>query len=497
MFRAVLVISFFFFATVIVCAKYIQNHAQELVTKALARQFDADVSIRDLHLSVFPVLRGAGDSLAIRPRGQSGLPPLISVEQFTLSGSFWGLLRRPARLGKVELRDLEVHIPAGDVDKSGATRLSFVVDRITADHASVEELPAEPGKFPLRFELANLHLQSVNGARMAFDAVMRTTARKCAVSIQGFFGPWIGAAPGSSSVSGSYSLSDADLAAFGDGMRGTVSSSGTFRGQLMKVNLQGTADAPALALDFGNRTPVRATFAATIDAAAGETFVHSVEAVVGNSEFRLKGVIDNGEGSGGSEMSFRATSDNASLGDVLGLFTKGSPPGMGGTLSCESNIRVVAGSAPLVSRVTIGGSFHANGVRFTSPEVQAKIARLSHKAEGDPGEGDPDVQASMSGRFALKSGTVRLEGVEFVLPGAAVALGGSYRLSDAAIRMKGTARLQASLSRTTTGLKKVLLKPLDPLFRRDGAGAVLPIDVTGRCGEASFRLDIGRAVAHL
>jgi hypothetical protein len=43
-------------------------------------------------------------------------------------------------------------------------------------------------------------------------------------------------------------------------------------------------------------------------------------------------------------------------------------------------------------------------------------------------------------------------------------------------------------------LKHVLLKPVDPLFKRDGAGTVLPIRISGTRGSPSFKLDIGRVI---
>jgi hypothetical protein len=46
----------------------------------------------------------------------------------------------------------------------------------------------------------------------------------------------------------------------------------------------------------------------------------------------------------------------------------------------------------------------------------------------------------------------------------------------------------------TTGLKHILLKPVDPLFKRDGAGTVLPIRISGTTGSPSFKLDIGRVL---
>jgi hypothetical protein len=48
------------------------------------------------------------------------------------------------------------------------------------------------------------------------------------------------------------------------------------------------------------------------------------------------------------------------------------------------------------------------------------------------------------------------------------------------------------LSQTTHGIKSILLKPLDPLFHRDGAGMVLPIKITGPRAQPKFGLEVGR-----
>jgi hypothetical protein len=41
----------------------------------------------------------------------------------------------------------------------------------------------------------------------------------------------------------------------------------------------------------------------------------------------------------------------------------------------------------------------------------------------------------------------------------------------------------------TTGWKSVLLKPIDPLFKKDGAGTEIPFKVTGTRSEPHFGLD--------
>jgi hypothetical protein len=43
----------------------------------------------------------------------------------------------------------------------------------------------------------------------------------------------------------------------------------------------------------------------------------------------------------------------------------------------------------------------------------------------------------------------------------------------------------------TTGFKSILLKPVDPLFSKNGAGTELPVKITGTKSEPHFGLDFG------
>ena len=55
--------------------------------------------------------------------------------------------------------------------------------------------------------------------------------------------------------------------------------------------------------------------------------------------------------------------------------------------------------------------------------------------------------------------------------------------------MHGFARLQAKVSQTMTGWKRIALKPVDPFFSKNGAGTLLPIAVTGSRSAPKFGLD--------
>ncbi len=50
--------------------------------------------------------------------------------------------------------------------------------------------------------------------------------------------------------------------------------------------------------------------------------------------------------------------------------------------------------------------------------------------------------------------------------------------------------MEAKLSETQKGIKSILLKVVDPFFKKGKAGAVLPIKITGTLKEPSVGLDL-------
>jgi hypothetical protein len=75
-----------------------------------------------------------------------------------------------------------------------------------------------------------------------------------------------------------------------------------------------------------------------------------------------------------------------------------------------------------------------------------------------------------------------------------IRLSGRYHLRQETVDFLGTVRLQAKASQTMTGVKRFLLKPIDPLFARDGAGTVIPIHIAGTRSAPAFTLDVKSAL---
>jgi hypothetical protein len=82
--------------------------------------------------------------------------------------------------------------------------------------------------------------------------------------------------------------------------------------------------------------------------------------------------------------------------------------------------------------------------------------------------------------------------VTFEVPGALVKLDGDYDINSGALDFEGELRMQAPVSKAVGGWKGTLVKPFDFLFKRDGAGAVIPIRVAGTRQSPDLDIQFGR-----
>jgi hypothetical protein len=480
-----------------------QPIARNYVISALRERYHSDVNLGDLRISLFPSVHATGENLELHFGNRPDLPPLVRVRRFTLDASFAGFFRNPKRIGHLNLEGTEIHTPprsgshsTAAANSSGtAVRIPFVLEEVIADGTRLETMPSDPSKQPLIFHIRELALHSVGiGEAMTFHATLDNPKPPGLIHSDGKFGPWQADEPGSTPVSGKYTFRDADLGIF-HGIGGTLSSDGQYTGQLARIEVQGTTETPNFTLSTGQHPMhLHTDFQATVDGTNGNTVLHPVKARLGDSDFEVSGSIDRSALEEHKTILLDATAQGAHLEDFLRLSVKSPRPPMTGRISFTTKVKLPPGKTDVVDRIQLAGSFGLNGVRFASADVQGKIAGLSHRAQGHPQAEGSDVTADFRGRFFLRDGMLTLPDLDFRVPGADVSLAGKYAVRSGDLSFQGTARLDATVSEMTTGIKRILLKPIDPLFRRDGAGTVLPIEIGGTRGSPSFHLDIGKVL---
>jgi hypothetical protein len=120
---------------------------------------------------------------------------------------------------------------------------------------------------------------------------------------------------------------------------------------------------------------------------------------------------------------------------------------------------------------------------------------LSLRAQGDPKAAKPgaeDVHSQMVGQFVMEDGKLSFSKLNYSLPGADVMLTGEYTLNGEKFEFEGKVRTKAKVSQMVASKwKSILLKPVDPFFAKDGAGAVIPVKVSGTKSAPKFGLDLG------
>ena len=104
------------------------------------------------------------------------------------------------------------------------------------------------------------------------------------------------------------------------------------------------------------------------------------------------------------------------------------------------------------------------------------------------------VASQMSTKFTLRNGLFTYQGLQFGVQGANVRLDGTHSLRSKTLNLAGEVRLQATVSQTMTGFKSWLLKPFDPLFKKNGAGTRLVITVEGTQDQSKVGLDFGKTL---
>jgi hypothetical protein len=192
----------------------------------------------------------------------------------------------------------------------------------------------------------------------------------------------------------------------------------------------------------------------------------------------------------GREIVLDVTASNARMEDLLALAVKADKPLMTGSVGLRTHFDLPPGEGEIMDRLKLQGQFGVNKARFTDDAISGKVKDLSRRAEGHPKDEDAGSAVSaLSGRFALNDGVITFRGLSFRVTGAQIRVDGTYGLTSEQLDFHGMATLDAKPSQMVTGVKSLLLKPFDPMFRKEGK-TQLPIKITGTRTAPSFGLEL-------
>jgi AsmA-like protein len=485
---------------------------REQAIRYLHERFHSDVELTSLHIvppkmSTMDILlrkgRGAlvsveGEGLSMRFGGARDLPPLFSIRklQFTVDLGILSDQRKTVEF--VAFQGMQIHIPPrgarphlGNPDsKRESERPDVVIKNVEIRDAVLVLLPREANKKPLKFDIQRLQLKSVGlNTPMKYDAAMTIPKPPGTLHSHGDFGPWAGPEPGDTPLQGDYVFENADLGIF-NAIAGTLRSTGTFRGTLDSVEAKGYASVPNFRLKMaGNPIPLSTQFEVLVDGTNGDTVLRPVRARLGRTNFTTTGAVIKHEIRDHRAINLKVTMPSGDIRDLLRLATKG-PPLMEGVINLKSAIDIPPLTGKVKEKLLLDGDFDLKDAKFLRSTIQDQIDQLSRRGQGQPkNEAIDEVVSNMKGSFHLENQVMTFRALSFEVPGAAVALAGNYDLDQDVIDFHGTLKLDAKISQTMTGWKRIILKPADPFFAKNGAGTFLHIKVDGTSRQPKFGLD--------
>lgn len=486
------------FVTAIIFLVFAWPFRREAVIKELEDESFSKVSAGSFHGTYFPHPGCVLEHVVFQHNRKSGTPPLIIIGRVRIEGSFAGLFTRHLKLVRAEAMRVLIP-PLGSEHFETPQRSSVVIDHLVADGAILEVASRSLGNPPLRFAFRGFIINDVGSYEPAsFKAALSNSEPPGEITTTGKFGPWNASNVGKTAVSGDYYFQHADLGAF-PGISGMLSSSGKYNGTLEHLEVNGTADVPDFTVTrSAHQAILRTQFRAVVDAENGDVFLQSVNSNFRKTTIWTQGKVAGEAGQPGKTASLEIASKDGRVQDLLLLFAKGPRATMSGMVSFKAHVYVAPGQKPFLERVELRGDFGVDEGSFTKPDTQQGVNSLSWGALGEKtqktenDEADPqNVLSDLKGQVLLKNGTARFSDLSFSVPGALAQMRGTYNLISEKIDLHGTLKTDGELSRTTHGVKALMLKVLAPFFKNKPGGYVAPVKLTGTYAHPSFGLDLG------
>ena len=484
----------------------------------LSQELQSTVTIGNLEGGLIPTVSVSGSDVVVHEHGRTDVPPLLTIKGFDIRGSYSALMmQKPRHVAEVKLRELLVQIPPDkdhdDADKAdktdeidntkdgaegrsaGAAKYEqIIIDRFEAPDTILKLYSSKPHKPPKEFIIHHLVMDSAGANQVIpYIATLTNPIPKGEIETSGTFGPWNALHPARTPVSGKYTFAHADLGTI-DGLSGILSSEGEFKGPINRIEVNGTTTTPDFQVDAGGKAvPLTTKFSAVVDGSDGDTYLTRVDGKFLNTALVAKGKVIGLEGVRGRQVEVDVDIEHGRIEDVLKLAMDSDRPILVGPIRLRANVFIPAEKGKkVIEKMKLRGQFGLTSAKFTDPTVQQKLIGLSRHGQGkSEDEAVGEVVSDLKGQFVVDHAVARFSQLTFGVPGALVVLAGSYGLKSEVLDFKGELRLQAPLSKAVGGgVKGFFLKAFDPFFRKQGAGTVLPIKITGTRKDPKFGLNL-------
>ena len=453
---------------------------ESAIRKNLASASSAQVQIGSFHKKYFPP-GCIAENVSFRRDGSE--QPFITIRRLTISSNFAALLRHHVSIFRAQ----GMHVIAAPNDfRRNQSRKKTTIDNFVADDA-VLEIAKKNSQPSLRFTFHKFSFRNLNGQGVTtFAAEFDNPQPQGFIRTSGQFGPWNSNEPVATPVSGTYSLEHADLGVFRS-IAGIVSSTGNFNGTLKQLGVQGTTHTPEFVVTKTHHgVPLDTQFSAVVDGTKGDVTLRSVVAHFGKDLINASGSIARRE-DGHRSAIMDLDCDKGRIEDTFYPFIHSPHPPLKGDVAFQMHVTLPSGHERFVKKLQLNSTFRIQNAKFTNPETEARVSRVSSPPEQDNTESLADFQGSVS----LRDGVAHFANLSVHDQDAAALLRGNFDLTDQKVNMHGQLKTAASLAKTTHGIKAMFAKAIEPFFKKKPHKTVVPVHVGGTYSHPSFGLDLG------
>jgi AsmA-like C-terminal region len=437
----------------------------------------------------FPHPGYIAEEVVITRNSPPGTPPLASVHKVICDASWSAILSFTHRISQLRLEGVQISVPPHlppPVRRGANEAIKTTVTELVADGAVLQLLPRHPGGTPLRFDFSQLTIYELGRNKpIRFRTIMHTPEPPGKITASGSFGPFANRV-GQHPASGTFHFTGADLSCF-HAIAGTLSSIGSFTGTLARLQVRGRTEIPNFEVTRSHHSVgLTAEYAAIVNGTTGDVDLNSARAHLLDSTITAHGAIS---GEHGKTISLDLAAQDARVEDLLRLFVTADQPPLAGPIVLRAHAVVPPEHRPFLERLRLTGEFNISDAEFSHPHTRSKVDVLSAKARGQ--KHDVEVAPSdLKADVTLHDAVATLSQASFRVPGAIAEGGGTYNVETEAIDLRGKLAMRATLSKAAGGIKSVFLLPLDPFFKKESSGAVLPVRMTGTYSHPVFKVSL-------
>ncbi len=462
--------------------------SEQAILKELSEASDSQVTARGYHRTHFPSPGCVLERVEFHKGPQHFM--LVSIDKLVIKGTYLGLLRQHVH----HINAIHAHIfipPFGTNFTFHTEHSNVVVEELIANGALVEFAPKKPNDKPFVFDVHEALLSNIRwGTPIQYRLKFFNPEPPGEISVAGQFGAWAEGHPNDTPISGQYSFDKANLGIY-RGIAGYLSSQGKFAGVLQHIDISGHTDTPDFEVTSGgHKVRLTTEFDAYVDGMHGDTYLKRVEAHLGHTTVVASGSVARAPGQKGKLTQLKLAINRGRIEDILGLFVSAPHSPMAGEASLISNAQFPSGDGSFLKKLKMDGRFGIGEGSFTNQNTQTDVDKLSAGARGQDKDHPETVLTGLQGSVELVEGIARFSRLSFGIPGAQASLHGTYDLESHKVNLHGDMRVETRISKTTTGFKSLLLKVMDPIFKKKKKGEIVPVHILGTYEKPDIGLDL-------